>query len=335
MRAPDFWWKARPSPLARVLSPLGALYGAVTASRMARTGHKAEARVICIGNLVAGGAGKTPVALAVGRLIGAEGKTAFLTRGYGGSEIGPLLVDPALHEASRVGDEPLLLARLAPTVLARDRRAGAMLCETMGVDTIIMDDGLQNPSVLKDIGIAVVDGAVGIGNGLCIPAGPLRAPVAQQWPFVAALVILGTGEAGDRVAAMARNCGAAVHRGALVLSGATIAELSGKPVLAFAGIGRPEKFFASLREAGVEIADTERFADHHMLSEAAAEALLKRADREHLSLVTTEKDKVRLRGMPVGSARRALHEAVRAIPVAVTFEDECAFKRLILMADDR
>ena len=335
MRAPDFWWKARPSPLARVLSPLGALYGAVTASRMARTGHKAQARVICIGNLVAGGAGKTPVALAVARLIGTDARMAFLTRGYGGSEAGPLLVDPALHKASRVGDESLLLARLAPTVLARDRQAGAILCETMGIETIIMDDGLQNPSVIKDVGIAVVDGAVGIGNGLCIPAGPLRAPVVRQWPFVGALVVLGAGEAGEGVAAMARHRGVPVYRGALVLSGAAITELSGESVLAFAGIGRPEKFFASLREAGVDIAGTERFADHQMLSEAAAGALLKRAHQEHLTLVTTEKDKVRLHGMPVCSARQALHEAARAIPVAVTFEDEDAFKRLILVADDR
>ena len=333
MRAPSFWWQAQPTLTAQMLRPLGLVYGTATALRMRREGYRTRARVICVGNLTAGGAGKTPVAIAVAGLLKCQLRTAFLSRGYGGSEHGPVLVDGALHPASLVGDEPLLLSRFSPTVVSRNRHAGAKLCDEMGIDAIIMDDGLQNPFVEKTLSIAVIDAAIGIGNGLCIPAGPLRASLGWQAPFIDALVLLGDGRAGDAAADAARAHGVTVqHRARLKLSEAAVLGLEGSPVLAFAGIGRPQKFFASLREAGVAIAGEVAFADHHSLTETEAHTLLKRAETERLTLATTEKDFVRFQGAAAGSALHALQETVRAVPVSVSFEDEQAFQHLILPA---
>ena len=178
MRAPDFWWRRERSAAARLLSPLGALSGALTLARMRRKGVSPGVPVICVGNPTVGGAGKTPTVIHLARLLAAQGRhPAILTRGYGGSERGPLQVDASLHPASRIGDEPLLLARAAPTWVARDRIAGAGAAMGEGADILIMDDGFQNPSLAKTLSILVVDGGVGVGNGLSIPAGPLRAPL--------------------------------------------------------------------------------------------------------------------------------------------------------------
>ncbi|MFI4995620.1 MAG: tetraacyldisaccharide 4'-kinase, partial [Hyphomicrobiales bacterium] len=194
MRAPDFWWR-RPGLKARLLQPLGALYGALTARRMARRGVCSALPVLCVGNFVAGGAGKTPFAIEISRRLASLGeKPAFLTRGYGGSLKGPLLVG-AEHMAGEVGDEALLLARHAPTILARSRVAGAKLAEAQGASVIVMDDGLQNPSLAKDCTFALVDAETGVGNSLCLPAGPLRAPLDRQWPLVQGLVVMGPAEA--------------------------------------------------------------------------------------------------------------------------------------------
>ena len=181
MRAPDFWWRRERSAAARLLSPLGALSGALTLARMRRKGVSPGVPVICVGNPTVGGAGKTPTVIHLARLLAAQGRhPAILTRGYGGSERGPLQVDASLHPASRIGDEPLLLARAAPTWVARDRIAGAGAAMGEGADILIMDDGFQNPSLAKTLSILVVDGGVGVGNGLSIPAGPLRAPLGPQ-----------------------------------------------------------------------------------------------------------------------------------------------------------
>lgn len=330
MRAPSFWWLGRPNTVARLLTPLGTLYGSITAARMGRAGYRSPKRVICVGNVTVGGAGKTPVAIAIASLIGRCARPVFLSRGYGGLETGPLVVDPAWHDASQVGDEPLLLARLAPTVIARDRQAGAQLCERLEADIIIMDDGLQNPAVWKDLSIAVIDAAVGIGNGLCLPAGALRAPIERQWPHIDAVLLLGEGDAGERAAIDAHAHGIPVHRAKLVLDAETVAGLRGRRLLAFAGIGRPEKFFGSLRDAGLDVGATVTFGDHQRLREAEARDLLDRASREGLALVTTEKDAVRLSGAAANSALAGLFRAARAVPVSVRFMDEAAFSRLLL-----
>jgi tetraacyldisaccharide 4'-kinase len=292
MRAPSFWWAERPSRLARLIAPIGHVYGAVTAARMRRDGTRASIPVICIGNLTAGGAGKTPVAVALAALLRNAGEApVILSRGYGGRLAGPALVEPDRHDASAVGDEPLLLARHAPVVVARDRIAGARLAAVYG-NVILMDDGLQNPSLVKDVALAVVDAAIGIGNGLTVPAGPLRAPLPAQLPHVHALITVGTGAAAGRVIAATGN--RPVFAGNLVPDPSIAATLAGRRVLAFAGIGRPEKFFATLREIGAEVVEAVGFGDHQSYREADLRALAARTERLGAIPVTTEKDAARL-----------------------------------------
>jgi tetraacyldisaccharide 4'-kinase len=289
MRTPGFWHR-RPGLVARLLWPLGRLYGAVTAWRMARRGRSVGIPVICIGNFTAGGTGKTPAAIHVAQLLLSQGRRpVFLSRGHGGRLAGPAQVDPARHSAADCGDEPLLLARIAPVVVAQDRIAGARLAAGLGADVIVMDDGLQNPSLAKDAVIAVVDGATGFGNGYCLPAGPLRAPLWRQWPHADAVLIVG--EDATDVAGLAG--GRPVLRGRLAPAASDVAALAGRRLLAFAGIGRPSKFFDTLREAGLDVARTQAFADHHPYSVADADRLEALAAAEGLLPVTTEKDAVR------------------------------------------
>ncbi len=326
MRAPDFWWRDRPTAAARLLAPLGGLYGAVTARRMARAGIGAGVPVVCVGNLVAGGAGKTPTAIALARLLRERGEApAFLSRGYGGRLKGPVAVDPAIHGAGDVGDEPLLLAGVAPAFVARDRVAGATLAAPRAT-VIVMDDGLQNPSLVKDLTIAAVDGATGIGNGLCVPAGPLRAPLASQLGHLDAVVVIGKGHPGEAVAARAASRGLRVMTARLVPDAAMAAALSGKRLLAFAGIGRPEKFFATLEALGAIVAERVSLPDHHRFGAGEIEALLARAARDGLMPVTTEKDAARLRSvLPAPDLARRL----AVLPVTLAFDDADAVRALL------
>jgi len=295
MRAPGFWDDG--GPLAWLLAPAGAVLGGITAWRMSLAGAKAPVPVVCIGNFTAGGAGKTPTAIAVAALLRQAGRRpVFLSRGYGGTVRNPVQVDPAVHRAAQVGDEPLLLARHGPAVVSPDRVAGAALAATLG-DVIVMDDGLQNPSLAKDLRLAVVDGAAGIGNGLCVPAGPLRAPLAAQLRHVDAVVLIGSGAAGAAVAAQAEAVGVPVLTGSLVPDPAAAARLAGRRVLAFAGIGRPEKVFATLEALGATIGARHAFADHHAFTRAELDGLMQEAARGGMVPVTTEKDRVRLEGL--------------------------------------
>lgn len=327
MRAPEFWWRREASPTARLLSPLGAAYGKITARRMARPGSSAVLPVICVGSLVVGGAGKTPTAITLARMLAERGeRPALLTRGYGGRLGGPLAVDAACHTAAQVGDEPLLLARIAPTVVARDRQAGAALATELGASVIVMDDGLQNPSLAKDLALVVVDGRSGIGNGLCLPAGPLRAPLGAQFGRIDAVMLLGEGEAGGRVAAAAAAAGRQVLAARLVPERSAAAALRGRRVLAFAGIGRPEKFFATLAEVGAVVAARLPFPDHHRFSRQDVAAILRRATDGDLVPVTTEKDAARL----VGDERAGeLVRRLAVLPVSLAFDDEGAVRVLL------
>ncbi len=322
MKAPAFW--SRPRGLAAMtLAPIGWLYGRIAAWRMARPGARAGIPVVCIGNFTAGGAGKTPAALlAAARLAQAGRRPVFLSRGYGGRLAGPVLVDPARHAAADCGDEPLLLAAAAPAIVARDRVAGAAAAEARGAGVIVMDDGMQNPSLAKDVVIAVVDAEAGIGNGLCLPAGPLRAPLSAQLRQAAALLLIGSGAAGEAVAATASAAGLQVLRGSLRPDPAAVAALQEKGLLAFAGIGRPAKFFRTLEEAGLDVRRRRDFPDHHAYSPAEAEALLREARDAGLTLVTTAKDQVR---WPAAAAR----PAVLSVTLVLEAGDEARFDALL------
>lgn len=325
MREPPFWWR-QGGRAAAALAPLAAAYGAVAARRMTRAGAKAAVPVVCIGNPTIGGAGKTPAALAVARMLWAAGETpVFLSRGYGGRLAGPVRVDPVMHRARDVGDEPLLLARTATAVVARDRIAGAQAAVAAGARVIVMDDGFQNPSLAKDFSVLVVDAKRGIGNGRIIPAGPLRAPLDLQLDRAQALVLVGEGDAAD-VVDEARQRALPVFRARLVPDPAFVALLAGAKVLAFAGIGDPEKFFATLRAAGVTVTAAKSFGDHHRYTRADTRVLCGEADHDGLVLVTTEKDWVRMQGERHAAP---LAKRSRALPVTLTFGDDAGFQRLL------
>jgi tetraacyldisaccharide 4'-kinase len=314
IKPPAFWQAARPTVAARLLAPLGSLYGWLTTRRMARDGAKAGLPVICVGNLTLGGAGKTPTALFIaGRLEALGARPAFLSRGYGGRVTEPLLVDPRRHGAELVGDEPLLLAARAPTVVSPDRVAGARLARQHGADILVMDDGLQNPALAKDLTLAVIDGGAGFGNGLIFPAGPLRAGVRAQRPFIDAVVLIGPGDAGEAAAAALNR--RPVIAADLVLDEAVAAQLQGARVLALAGIGRPEKFHATLRQAGAAIVETLSVADHAPYALSQLTALAQQAARADLLVVTTEKDRARMGDLlPPALSERLVVAPVRLMP---------------------
>jgi tetraacyldisaccharide 4'-kinase len=296
--------------------------------RMRSRGRSAGVPVICLGNLTVGGGGKTPTAMAAARiLLGAHTRPFFLSRGYGGRLKGPVLVNPSEHGAADVGDEPLLLARLAPTVVARDRTAGAKAARTNGASVIVMDDGFQNPSLRKDLAIIVVDGRRGIGNRHMIPAGPLRAPLRAQLKRAHALLVVGPADGAAAVVKLAVRRRLPVFHGRLEPDRQTLAALSGRKVLAFAGIADPEKFFATLADAGVVVAERQSFADHHTYAAIEARMLMAHADDKNLVLITTEKDHVRLAGNPklAELAARTL-----VLPVRLVVEEEDTFRQTVL-----
>lgn len=293
-QAPDFWWRGF-SWQALVLFLPSLIYGRIAGQRMLQNPQgRASVPVICIGNFVVGGTGKTPFSLRLAERLKAEGyKPAFLLRGYGGTEEGPLVVDAFEHDAATVGDEALLLARQAPTVIAADRVAGARLIGELDVDIILMDDGFQNPSLHKDLSIVLVDAETGLGNERCLPAGPLRAPMTAQILKTDVLVVVGEGEAARQAVHLASRRGLPICTAVLEADDTEL--LREVSLLAYAGIGRPRKFFATLQKLGLKVAETRAFADHHGFSEKEAQALLTKAEAEGFQLVTTSKDMVRLK----------------------------------------
>ncbi len=300
------------------LTPLSWLYGAVTRLRFAFARPRcARIPVICVGNFTAGGAGKTPAAIMVaGMLQDMEVYPSFLSRGYGGALAGPHLVNPDRDHAGAVGDEPLLLARHAPTVISRNRKTGAAMIERQDAGAIVMDDGFQNPQLAKDFSLIVVDAATGIGNGAVIPAGPLRAPLGFQVRRADALLLIGDGAPGETLAG---RLDLPVLQGRLTAD-ADIPWLAQGPVIAYSGIGRPAKFFATLEHVGAEITARYAFPDHHEYTAEDATALLSRAREAGAQLVTTQKDWVRMRAgqTPVG----VLKEVSHILPVRLTLEPD-------------
>jgi tetraacyldisaccharide 4'-kinase len=315
MRTPEFW--NSDSGIARataaILSPLGTLYGfSVQLKQRRAKPYRASARVLCVGNLTAGGSGKTPVSIAVGRMLMARGKKiAFLSRGYGGTLDAPVVVEQR-HSAAKVGDECLLLATVAPTIVSRDRAAGAKLADEMRCDVIVMDDGFQNFQLEKDLSFLVVDAATLFGNGRLIPAGPLREQPARGFARADAVVLMGEGApalafSGPILRAELKPVAPeALHR---------------QPVFAFAGIGRPEKFFAMLNAAGARVLGSQSFPDHHPFSRPELSLLKATAEKLGAKLVTTEKDYVRL--------NPAERTGIVPVPVFAAFKGDEALMPLL------
>ncbi len=318
------WWYGGGDFRQRALIPLGRLYGWIAERRYSRhRPYRSRLPVICVGNFTAGGTGKTPLAIAIAHLLIARGeRPVFLTRGYGGRYAGPAWVDASPGAARLYGDEPLLLCAVAPTLVARDRRAGVIAIESDGrqPSVIVMDDGLQNGAVAKDLSLALVDGKRGIGNGEVIPAGPLRAPLDFQIGLVDAIVVRDPPETND-----ARGVHAVLRQGfpgpVLVArvgaSGDTSWIREGK-LLAFAGIANPQRFYRLLESLGARLVDTISFPDHHPFSAADAERLIGKAQASGAGLVTTEKDLVRLAGT---EPLAALAAQTRALPIEMRIEE--------------
>ena len=321
MREPAFWHQ-RGSLLSRLLLPFGAIYGELTAARMRKRGFAPGVPVICVGNYHVGGAGKTPTTLALVALLRDLGETpVVLSRGYGGRLKGPVSVDLARHGAADVGDEPLMMARDVPVVIARDRVEGAALARSRNASVVVMDDGFQNPTLVKDVSLIVIDGDRGLGNGRIFPAGPLRAPLIGQIAMTDVLVVIGDGNAADGVAARVAAQSKPVLRARLLPDAASVAALRGKKVLAFCGIGDPQRFFRTLRAAGVDVAAEKIFADHHVFTEPQIAALRADSARDGLMLVTTQKDLARL---------GAAGDGIAAFAVTLAFDDAAALKLLLM-----
>lgn len=289
MKPPAFWQHGGVAPIW--LLPLSWFYAAATARRVARAGWTAGVPVICCGNPGAGGSGKTPLALDIAERLQARGhRPAFLTRGHGGSLAGPLRVDPAVHSATQVGDEALLLAGRASTYLGADRAVSARLAIRGGADVLVLDDGLQNPSLAKTLSVMVIDGGAGFGNGQVIPAGPLREPVAAAARRCQAAVLIGN-DATQATAQLPASL--EVLRADMVPESEDLAALPDL-VMAFAGIGRPQKFFDTLRQAGHPPVAALEFADHHSYTTAELDQLQRGAQARGAGLVTTAKDLMRI-----------------------------------------
>jgi tetraacyldisaccharide 4'-kinase len=325
MREPSFWWR-KPGVASGLLAPAAACYGAIAARRMTRQGARAGVPVLCVGNFTLGGAGKTPAAMMLAKMFQAAGERPFcLSRGYGGSLPGPKTVDAHADTATQVGDEALLLARAAPTVVAHDRVAGAQAALADGASVVIMDDGLQNASLVKDFTLAVIDGRRGIGNTRVFPAGPLRAPLLIQLARTDALLAVGGGDGARDVAAAAPHL--PVFHARLEPDPASVASLHGRNVLAFAGIGDPEKFFASATAAGIAVAERRAFPDHHRFTAEEAAELIMQAEHGGLALLTTEKDRARMAGEPLLAA---LAEKTHVLPVTMVVEEADELRRQML-----
>lgn len=340
---PSWWYGERGDDWrTRALKPFSHLYGWAAVRRFARAQpFRADVPVICVGNFTAGGTGKTPMSLLLAELLAEFGQTpAFLSRGYSGSMRGPGWVDPAVHDAGHVGDEPLLLAASAPTMISRDRVAGAraIATRTPQPSVIIMDDGLQNPALQKDLRLAVVDGFRGIGNGQLIPAGPLRAPLSFQLEMTDAIIVNcppGAGsnddDTGSSVLARLRRNFPGPVLAAEPEPACDTSWLEGTKVIAFAGIANPQRFFGLIESLGAKLVDTLEYRDHHRFRDGEAEGLIERAAANDAQLITTEKDLARLATDGTAAIAR-LREAVRTLPIRLRFRDNDKTRMVALLA---
>jgi tetraacyldisaccharide 4'-kinase len=323
-KAPPFWWQPAGGK-ALALAPAAALYAAIARHRL-RNGPRApvDIAVVCVGNLTVGGSGKTPVSIGLAKAAAAMGlKPGFLSRGHGARLSRPLLVAPDSPPVVSAGDEPLLLAGHAPVAVTPDRAAGARLLIEHGCDIAIMDDGFQSARIRMDHAILVVDALFGIGNGRVLPAGPLRAAIADQMPYADSILRMGQGSAADGVIRLAARAGKPVHTASV--RPLEPERLAGRRLLAFAGIGHPVKFFDTVRAAGADVVQARAFPDHHPYSEAEIRRLMEDARGLRAALVTTAKDAARLRG----SAFPGLDEMLEVLEIEVVFDDPHVPERIV------
>jgi tetraacyldisaccharide 4'-kinase len=326
MREPAFWF-GRPSLPSRLLSPVAAIYGAIAGRRMTTAGRRAAVPVICIGNYHVGGAGKTPATIALAAMLRKLGeRPAVVSRGYGGRLQGPVPVDATSHKAFDVGDEPLMMAAKVPVIIARDRVAGAAMAAASGATVILLDDGFQNPALLKDISLIVMDSHRGIGNGCVFPSGPLRAPLAAQIARTDALILVGAGTATDNIEMEILKRRRPVFRSCILPDEKSVKALRGQRVLAFAGIGDPARFFATLGQEGIEVIETRAFADHHAFRKNELKSLQDKARAQSLTLVTTEKDMARIAS---DTALAGFAPSITAFPIVLEISDRTALTALL------
>lgn len=324
--APPFWYET-PGLKSFLMSPFGWIYGSVATRQMKNAKREElEIPVLCIGNFTVGGTGKTPTAITIANAAIDMGlKPGFLTRGYGGAVSEPTLVDVDHHGAKYVGDEPLLLAAVAPTVVSPDRVKGAEKLIELGVDIILMDDGFQSAHLCFDFALLVVDAYRGLGNGKVIPAGPVRAPLKRQMLYVDALAIVGDGTAADQLIRIAARSAKPVYPALLKPTGKQ--NFAGLSCLAFAGIGNTEKFFTSLKDCGANVEIKKSYPDHHYYGDDDIKELLELADKNNLKLVTTAKDFVRIKsGLGLS---KDLAERVKVLDINMAFDDFGTSKLLI------
>lgn len=323
MKTPDFWYGGGASALGALLSPFGLIYGAATALRQRKKAVDVGAPVVCVGNLTAGGAGKTPVVIDIACRLAAAGRQPHvISRGYGGQvDATPRPVDPDTDTADKVGDEPLMITKVAPVWVGGDRFRAARAAVDAGAGTLVLDDGFQDPSLAKDLSIVVVDGRYGFGNGFLIPAGPLRETLRAGLARADALAVIGDDAWGvaDAVRRFGpRNLPVLTAR---IVPGPEVKQISKIPGIAFAGIGHPEKFFQTLRDHGCRLAETKAFPDHHPFSSADLAALKRRAEALKGGLITTEKDAQRI---PAGD-----RAGIEVLTITLQWDDEAALDRLL------
>jgi tetraacyldisaccharide 4'-kinase len=330
--APPFWWD-KPNWRAYGLAPLSWIYGAVAGRRLLKAEPpKIPAPVLCIGNFTVGGAGKTPTAIAFAKAAKERGlHPGIVSRGYGGNYKGLHIVDPSADSARHVGDEPLLLARHAPVALCPDRLKSALELHQRGCDFIIMDDGFQSARLHTDFSLLVVDSTRGIGNGKVIPAGPLRAPLTDQMRKTDAVLRIGKGAEADFVVRQASRAGRAVYEAQLQPSSS--ADVAGNRWLAFAGIGNPSKFFASVQQAGGEVAEGKTFPDHYSYQPDDIAKLIETAEKLGVGLITTAKDHVRL--VTMSDVPNAFIRNLAVLDVDLSFERKDAIGRILDTAIER
>ncbi len=308
MKTPRFWNEK--SFISDCLLPFGDLYDLATRLRLKlKSSYKAKCPVICVGNITAGGTGKTPVSLSVAEMLQQMGYNPFfISRGYGG-RIHNVVVNKEVHTPQQVGDEPLLLAECAPTVVNPDRASAARLAIAHGADCLVMDDGFQNPGLYKDISLLVFDGRYGVGNGRVIPAGPLRETFDEGIKRAQAVVILGEDKTGI------------AKRTSLPIFYAEVKEEqpqnAKRDVLAFAGIGHPEKFYTSLAKCGLNVVKTHNFPDHYFYTRAELNKLIDEAKNKDLDIFTTSKDFVKI---PL-----SLRKEIKVLNIKVQWQDKDKF----------
>lgn len=319
--APPFWYK-KPGVQALLLAPIAQLYGRIAAHRMCHARRQIlPVPVLCVGNFTVGGTGKTPTAIALSKAAIKKGLTpGILTRGYGGTSAQPTLVDPGHHSAKYVGDEPLLLAKMATTIVAKDRVAGAQKLLDEGVDLILMDDGFQSAHLHFDYAVLVVDAMRGLGNEKIIPAGPVRAPLNAQMQYADALTVIGEGDAADGLVRIAARAAKPVFNG--FFKATEPENFQNLKCLAFAAIGDPDRFFRSLKALGAQVVASRAFQDHHYFTEQDIDELLMEVQTKGLTPVTTRKDFVRL----VAAHGRAdeLAKMTKVLDIELTYDDASA-----------